>query len=168
MSPTAEYWITTTIATVALLLSVLNLYLQWKEKKPLLKVAATVTTKEFPVLPDSTGQSPPTKEFRVLSVYLSNPSEKAIHVRAINLVPSFGSQIELKEYNALYVAVFTPFAIESYRGREFIVRGQWLAEELQKHGHSSNVRCIVEVNDDVGKQYKSKPIRFTVNQLLAA
>ncbi len=147
-------------AWLALILSVISLYRQWNDKRPRLDIRPGIEARSLPTL------SSENKNVPVLSVYLSNPAEKPIYIKDVWLVLNKGQKIQIFEYNAMYPRFLQPFTIDPLRGRDVVVRGQQLAEDLQSQGYNGEVRAIVSVEDETGKQYKSKPFQFSIAQLL--
>ena len=152
------------IAIIALILSITSLYWQWREKRPHLKVTPSIEVKSLSI--GSNGQGGfAQKDTVAFCVYLANPSEKPVHVTAVHLYPQKGKEIPLGEFDALYQRLFRPFTIEPLRGHTFTVWGQTLVKALQESGFNDTVEARVIVKDEVNKQYKSKSIRFSINQL---
>lgn len=148
------------IAAIAIILSIISLYLQLRDKRPRLDVRPRIQVREFPSS-HSVNKSAP-----ALAVYLSNPSEKPIHIKNIWLIPRTGQKIQIFEFHTIYPKFSRPFTIDPLRGRDFLVLGQEIADDLTQLGYKEKVQATIVVHDETNRQYKSKRIRFSIAQLI--
>jgi hypothetical protein len=150
--------ITDIIAFLALLLSSFSLYLQWREKRPLLKVEATQGKKSLPILSDRAGGFVDVA-VPVLYIYLSNPKEKEVRLSKYYILPKRGLQIEMKPFSPISSVVGPG------RRQEPVIRGKELFEDLTKQGISGDIEARIEIQDEVGNRYKAKGIKINVQEL---
>jgi len=144
----------------------LSLLQWWRDKRPRLVIAVSVTQKSLP-MPDPPNIIP--KATPVLSIYLSNPGHVPVYVRDLWFRLAKGKEFKLSEYNALYSEISQPFAVDPLRGYEFLVNTKDLIADLKDSGYSeNNVVGYVKVRDELGKHYKSKKVRFAVSDLRPA
>jgi hypothetical protein len=100
-----------------------------------------------------------------LCVYMSNPGEKPVYISGVYLKLQKGPIFQLDDFHAIYDGLFRPFSIEPLRGYTFTIWGEKLAKLLQENKIDGNLQAKIIVRDEVNKQYKSKPLRFSVSQL---
>jgi nitrate reductase NapE component len=151
-------------AIVALVFTAISLYSKWRERRPNLRVSPNIEVRPLPITSDGQGGFAD-KNTVALCIYLSNPSEKPVHVSSVYLKPRKAKMIQLDQFHALAQGLFPPFTIEPLRGYTFVVWGEKLAKLLGENGLDGNLQAEVVVQDEVNKQYKSKPLRFAVHQL---
>jgi len=149
---------------IALILSVISLIWQWRDKRTNLRVRPQIEIKPLPIVSDGQGGFEK-KNTVALCIYLTNPSEKAVHISGVYIKPRKSHMIQLDEFPGLDQGLFQPFTIEPLRGRTFTVWGEKLAKLLQDKGFIGVIQANVIAQDEVNRQYKSRLIRFTVNQL---
>ena len=102
----------------------------------------------------------------VLKIHFSNPSERAIYVRDADLVAERAIKIPLKQFNALYGGLKTPFKVNPRGGHDMTVRGNFLHEELESYViEDRKLKVWVEAEDELGKLYKSRKIRISLHDL---
>jgi len=80
MTDDVRFWATTTIASVALILSLLSLYLQWRKTRPQLRVSLAVHPLALP-LPSDEGVRP--QNVPSVIIHIANPSDSAVHIRHV-------------------------------------------------------------------------------------
>ncbi len=136
-----EFWITTAIATLALLLSIMNFITQRRDKRPRLVVHPSIRLVGLPLASES-GLS--TQDVPALVVHISNPSEKAINVKKVELRLPGEQTIQLFRHSALYPNYWRPFAVSPWNGDNIHVLGERLAcsnPRSHRVKASSVIRC---------------------------
>jgi hypothetical protein len=151
-------------AALAIILSVISLVWQWREKRPDLRVSPQIETKPLPIASDGMGGFANVNTV-ALCIYLTNPGEKPVYVSGVYLKLQKSQTFQLDDFHALYDGLFRPFSIEPLRGYTFNIWGEKLAKLLQENGINGNLKAKIIVRDEVNKQYKSKSLRFSVSQL---
>ncbi|MFN8597170.1 MAG: hypothetical protein U0559_13435 [Anaerolineae bacterium] len=153
------------IAGIALILSIISLYLQWKDKQPHLRISPSVEIKPLPIVRDQTGGFS-SRDTLVLTVYLANSSEKTVHVTGIYLSLPKGKLLQLDSYPGLEQGRFSPFSVEPFRGYAFTVWGKKVAKILHENSINGNVQAKIMVQDEMQKIYTSRKLRFSIQQLV--
>ncbi len=152
-------------SAVALLLAVVSLGWQWRRTRPKLKVEPRIKVRPLPSVVGEHGTRVD-KDVPTLSVHLSNPGERPVHVVTVELEPARGPSMVLPEFNILYPNYLPQFTVEPLHGHTYTVRGQVLADRLVQLGFSSGARFRVVVEDEVGRRYTSRRIPITPEQLV--
>lgn len=147
-------------AWLGLLFSLIALYWQWNDKRPRLNISPRVVLRPMPSLSNN-------KDAIVLSIYLSNPGEKPVHVNEVRLVPNKGQEFQIFEYNAMYKNLSKPFTIDPLRGYDFLVDGQQLAHTLKAKGYLGEISVTIKVYDELNRQYKIKHT-LSITELLSS
>lgn len=156
--------ITDVIAACALVLSMLSLYLQWKDKQPRLKIRLQVVGRSLPVgPPDPQGQFSQ-QEVPMLCIHLANPTDAPIPVTAVQIRVNHKTPIALQEFHLLGTPQPQCVA-KPHDAREYYVRGKELAGDLDKVGIRGHFHAVVEIHDEFDRTYSSKLTSLSTEEL---
>jgi hypothetical protein len=158
MTDDARFWITTAVATVALILSVVNSYNQWRTTKPRLLVNAIIRPAAIP-LPTADGIGP--REVPCLVIHLANPTDKPVYVKQVLFQSAGREAVELGEHHAGYGELTRPFTVDPWGGQDLHVRGKTLLEKLHVTSVPTQIRATVVVLDELRTSYRSRPFQFS-------
>ncbi len=167
MIDNTRFWITTSVAIAALMLSILNSYWQWRQWRPHLVVTATLRPAALP-LPSSTHPGNASREVPCLVVHVANPSDKAAHVTVVRLRLPGRKSIELGEHHAMYGELNRPFSVEAWGGHDVYVRGKTFLDKLLRESFQGRVVASVEAEDELGRIYRSRTFALQFEQLQEA
>ena len=124
------------------------------EKRRVLKVSIT---NAIPVFQTHAGDP-------ILMIQAVNPGNRTVHVAGS------GYKIGRKGF-ALFQPmsdVKFPHALDEGKSCSVWVDSKDVARQLKELGHSGTVRIVGYFQDAVGTQYRSKPLKFAVDEWLAA
>lgn len=161
-STTAPDWISTGIATLALLLAIASLYLQWRDKRPRLKLRRVKVEQRFRQLSydPATDQSYGENQTVVVAL-VANVGDRPITLAKGSLRPLFGRSVEVgvtRDYGSPNIA-----ADSSYEVHAFV---QDALPNMGKMARRVGVYRF-EVSDHMDRRWSSRFLRLTLSAPLS-
>jgi|SRR5215471_13496635 len=153
-------WITDVVAPLALALSALSLYLQWKHTRVRLKVRPSIGIDYIRFKLDGAGGYVG-KDLPVLRIHLANPTENPIHIKGV-YVAFKKWEVELKHVKDNRIS-----PVEPHRDSDFVASGNHVFHILEREDYKDKdkVRIKIKVYDEIGTVFTSK-LRFVMDQLI--
>lgn len=147
------------ISLAALCVGAYSLYLQRKDKKPVLKISVEISKRLSTVSYDTSTGRVGQKELPFLVILLTNPKEKEIRVFKLCFRVNDGKSFNLDPDREM------PFPSLPERQQEVLVSGKKLLNDLVSADYKAKVKGRVEVYDEVGRCFKSAWIKIVFDKL---
>lgn len=155
---------TNVVAVLALILSTLSLYHQWRTSRVTLRVTARIEPQSLPVRESSSG-SLICELVPALNVLMTNRCDRPVHILQMKLSVGWSS-IEFMSLNRRYRGILRPFTVEPLRTVPVAVEGTEIGYLLRAHGVVGTARVRVVVLDEAGMSHTSSAIRVNVDDLV--
>ena len=139
---------TTVIAALALVLSVFNSYVLWRDRNPRLKISG------------SAGIVPDFSDDTLYTITLANPGEKAVNVTSMGFGIKGGQTLMYGSMVGFGPTLGTltplPHKIEPGDSATFWVEMGRLQDDLRQQGYSGDARVTIRAGDAVGKKHEKR------------
>jgi hypothetical protein len=147
--------VTNIIASLALALSALSLFLQWRTARASLRVSVDLADALLPS-ENRVGVILNAK-LPAVTVVMTNRSQRPVHVSRTDLEAPGIQPLPLAPFNRAYgVGLPSPFTVEPLRSHTLAMDRDRLASILRDDGCSGRVRARVAVHDEAGQIHRSR------------
>jgi hypothetical protein len=157
-----QSWITTIVAVVALLLSAIGLYWQWRDKRRRLVIKIQHAIRGVWIAKQGASQSVDTP---VLLFDLVNPSENPIRVKTTTLIVANSIEITLGQNHVFYGQTDKPFTIDSHHDFELFISYMLLLRKLKEQSVEGRNSALLEVKLETGRTFRSKKVKLDMNEM---